>query len=704
MLAQKKLRLVLFIVFILLVLAAIWTQQLQKTAPSPPLYTEEAVIMPAKVEEGTIAVYNGSTFVPRFWKGVDFHPSLPGFYPDDMVPNEEHYMDWFLEMKRMHVDVLRVYTLLSPHFYEALSEFNAGRSDPLYILQGIQPLEWYQRYETGNVASNDAVVEQPINLYDPLTQFLVKEEIEQTVKAIHGDLIFSRHEKADTQKYTVDVSSYVLGWLFGAPWHNLPLELVHDSNDLTTNHNDVAQSDMQVGEYIFANEQATQLELWIAQMLDHLAQVDMHYGWQHPIAFRNHLSTAPIEQDPNQTWQIDANHLKTTDAWKAGYFVSYSILQTPDSKETTLYANVGQLVQHHSPLPVLISDFGFSSSPDMISGATASISEHLQSNQLVRQYEKLQQTGVSGTIIYEWLDSWHPFDPRTAHIELPDRRAKWDNPWRVSSHYGLISLETVTQDNVQMNMDGDLEDWNRLSNAYHQETEQLTMEVTHDAAYVYIKLAALQNEEPVFSVDKDVHNTLWISFDTIDGGAQYWSEWDKLDLSDHPAEFILDFDEDVARILVNQAYDQHRWQNVDQWPLDLTLLKDDESGTFVPWMLKNETGDLVEVGRLQRFSDAEATSQSQEMYADWALGNGILELRIPWMLLGYMDPSSKQVWAYPSEPQHFSPVSSSALTISVHHASGASITVPYVWDDWEKPMYKERVKDAYIQLQELFAP
>ena len=41
-------------------------------------------------------------------------------------------------MKEMNVDVVRVYTILEPEFYEALEDFNAGRGeDPLWLIQGV---------------------------------------------------------------------------------------------------------------------------------------------------------------------------------------------------------------------------------------------------------------------------------------------------------------------------------------------------------------------------------------------------------------------------------------------------------------------------------------------------------------------------------------------------------------------------------------
>jgi len=91
----------------------------------------------ASVRDGRVAVYDGEGWEPRYWTGVNLGATTPGNFPGDLSPTKEDYLRWFPEMKEMNVDVLRVYTILPPHFYEALDEFNERRKDPLWLLQGI---------------------------------------------------------------------------------------------------------------------------------------------------------------------------------------------------------------------------------------------------------------------------------------------------------------------------------------------------------------------------------------------------------------------------------------------------------------------------------------------------------------------------------------------------------------------------------------
>jgi hypothetical protein len=53
----------------------------------------------------------------------------------------------------------------------------------------------------------------------------------------------------------------------------------------------------------------------------------------------------------------------------------------------------------------------------------------------------------------------------------------------------------------------------------------------------------------------------------------------------------------------------------------------------------------LEVGKFVFGSTNPASSQYNDL-ADWYFQNYTLEIRIPWMLIGFMDPSKREVWSY----------------------------------------------------------
>lgn len=333
------------------------------------------------------------------------------------------------------------------------------------------------------------------------------------------------------------------------------------------------------------------------------------------------------------------------------------------------------------------------------------------------------ETVFGGALIYEWMDSWHPYDEYISPIEFATRRSKWFNTFSLAGQYGLLAMDSLTSSGNTMIMDGDTTDWMQPSDFADdqagpdtdsddasdanlddaQNDASFTIQATHDAAYVYVKLENTQEDESWHIAD----TPLWFSFDIVDGGASSWEVQPKLDMSDAPAEFILEIQEGEAKLWVNKAYDPYSWQYAEQLGIDPDELQNDTNGIFVPWRLQDTNHQPVEIGHLQPILSTDSvldTSSESSTYADWAMKEGILELRIPWMLLGFMDPSQQFVWDYPTQINQFIPTKVDGIRITVHQQTWPKLTLLYRWDNWSSPVYKEREKLAYKQLQASFAP
>jgi hypothetical protein len=102
-----------------------------------PVAETDGVKQVSGVVDDRLAVYDGESWQPRFWTSINLGATLPGYSPGDLMPTKEDYLRWFGQMEEMNTDVVRVYMILSPHFYEALREFNSTREDPLWLIQGV---------------------------------------------------------------------------------------------------------------------------------------------------------------------------------------------------------------------------------------------------------------------------------------------------------------------------------------------------------------------------------------------------------------------------------------------------------------------------------------------------------------------------------------------------------------------------------------
>ncbi len=171
--------------------------------------------------------------------------------------------------------------------------------------------------------------------------------------------------------------------------------------------------------------------------------------------------------------------------------------------------------------------------------------------------------------------------------------------------------------------------------------------------------------------------------------------------------------DDDSRMLVNSGYDQFTYQ----WAYESDYIprpgasRDPSAGDFLPWRLalsrplflpqteEKIPFDDVEVGRMTE-GITDPSSPRFDNLADWHAEGDVLEVRIPWILLGFTDPSSLRVWDYPFEAEGLRSVEVPGLRIypSLHPAGETDVEevqrLDYFWSTWEQPAFHERKKRA----------
>ena len=177
-----------------------------------PVAEVDGVKQVSTVKNTHLAVYDGKSWDSRFWTGMNLGATLPGHAPGELAPTKEDYLRWFPQMKEMNVDVLRVYTILNPEFYEALEEFNSSREDPLWLIQGVWSPE--EELMGENEEGRDA--------YTPHVTQTFRGEISDAVHVVHGDADLPERPGHAGGRYRADVSEYMLGWIVGTEWFPTP--------------------------------------------------------------------------------------------------------------------------------------------------------------------------------------------------------------------------------------------------------------------------------------------------------------------------------------------------------------------------------------------------------------------------------------------------------------------------------------------------
>ncbi|MGG4445225.1 hypothetical protein [Brevibacillus porteri] len=672
-------------------------------------------------------VYQNQKWQPFFAKGVNLGASLPGHYPGELPITREDYMRWFAMIDEMGANVIRVYTIHSPVFYEALVDYNRQKEgDPLYLMQGI----W----------SPEELLIEKKDAYLPEIREEFRQEIKDAVGAVYGDITLPEKPGKASGTYHANAGKYLIGWHTGTEWDPA---MVQNTNRL---HQKVTPYQ---GKYFHAKPNATAFETWLAEMVDTVAMEESKYGWQHPMTFTNWVTTDPLSHpgEPihhEDMVSVDPTHIEPTQ-WEAGYFASYHVypyypdffrydttlqqLKNDAGQIDTYKAYLRQLKQYHKNMPIMVTEFGVPASVGVahlgnLGRNQGGHSEKQQGEVDVELLQEIHQEGYAGAIVFVWQDEWFKKTWNTMRFELPeDRRSLWINVLTNESLFGVLGMYP-NKEGV-LTIDGDRTDWDQL---VPEEKQRLDVQVpgvdeiwmTHDEGYVYF-LAQLKEE---FDPAKQ---QLYVGVDTIPGGNKRAAQLPGLTLDEGLETLIALGKADESQIQIAANYDFHARLYGKRYGMLAVKEeeKKDNSGLFKPWKLavslemeppdskKYYPMEEVDVGKLIRGTTNPQDPQYDSRTA-WQAKGKVVELRVPWMLLGFTDPSSLSVMSYEEDGKSFTtkktkgirilPLLVDTATKQIVGQNDYAVTkLPmYTWQGWEQVGYHERKKQSYSILKKAF--
>ena len=451
-------------------------------------------------------------------------------------------------------------------------------------------------------------------------------------------------------------------------------------------------------------------------------------------------------------------NVEPTDAWKAGYFAQYhaypyypDVLRYQEDYQTYEDADgdvdpyagyLNELRAYHEGIPLLVGEFGVPSSRGLahygpLGRDQGYHSEEEQGEMDAEMLDDIRSEGLDGGILFAWHDEWFKFTWNTIDLELPvNRRQNWRNRLTNEENFGVIATEAGEGPEQVIQVDGATEDWDRrvedadgslldwlpnrperrIPQVRQREYEDFDLSVSHDEAYVYLLLQKNEGEWDFSEEELD------LGFGTLPDGSSTADPTPGLTFPDGGIQFLLQMrGEEDSRILVNSAYDQHTWLYADQLNMISApdASQDVSAGDFLPWMLavnraqylpqtrENLSFEEIDVGQMRR-GISDPSSPEFDNLADWYADGNVLEIRIPWMLLGFTDPSSLQVWDYPYESDELEPVTTDGLRVypALRPAEGAQPTevepIEYAWEGWDQPAFYERKKKSFDIMRESF--
>ena len=605
-------------------------------------------------------------------KGVDLAIAKPGYYPGDLAATRADYDRWLAGIAELGANVIRVYTLHYPVFYQAFRDWNVNHPDqPLYLMHGI----WLDERTDGDYMSDSTA--------------LFEEEIRLDVDAIHGDVDIDERFGKASGHYDADVSPWLLSWL---PGDEMDGNLVAASNQKWAGYNEYN------GRFLHMKKGGLPIEGWVAHELDTVLSYEFdRWGVLRPIGWSSWPALDPIHhptESPNFGQDVvDCNFAQfdLLAPYDKGIFASYHIY--PFNPEFIIYdpgydktldaagavnsylGYMKDLKAHHPGVPVLVAEYGIPSSQGVAhinpyAYNHGGYSEADQANVVYDLYHSCLEAGMAGTVAFEWIDEWFKRTWVTTPTMLPaDSGRLWLDAMSPEENFGILSYYPLP--GWSKTVDGKPDEWTPDDFAAAQQAPQpggLTrVQLAADPAILYLYVQLADDATPDLS-----KITMMIGISTAEGelgnhllGALTAPDDTTLATATGLGfESLVLLDGAIDELRVDATYDPMPKINgaskVGGTPVATT------DGQFV---LENQ---LVNNNAQYQSMDVEFDGKqwppppkqyhawgtlkvgdsTQDTLANIAAGpHGVLEIRLPWHAIWVTDPSTRSIlWDDPATP------------------------------------------------------
>ncbi|QAA31052.1 family 2 glycosyl transferase [Clostridium manihotivorum] len=674
-------------------------------------YKEEDISFVSKVDSKNFYIYDIGKWKKQFVKGVNIGAAKPGTFPGELAITKEEYKRWFKYIGEMNADYVRVYTTLKPSFYEALYEYNRESIKPIYLFQGL----WI----------NEENISKIKNAEDSKIKLQAKEDIKALIDIIHGKAELPEKRGYASGVYKKDVSSYVAGWILGIEWDP---DFVINTDEINT------KGSSYEGKYLYTKG-ASPFEKFLCEIGDYAIDYETaNYKMQRPTSFTNWVTTDmlahPNEPLPKEDKvSVNTEHIKRKEAFKPGLFASYHIYpyypdlmnyqhdyanyKDPDGKTNTYRAYLKDLIKKHT-VPVLVAEFGIPASRGSahvnihMGFNQGDVDEKSQGEMNKFMLQNIYDEGYMGGLVFTWQDEWFKRTWNTMDLDIPERRAYWSNPQTNEQEFGVLAFDPGKKDSVCY-VDGDPKEWE--DSKLLAKGNDFSLYAKQDEKYLYL-YAKIDN----FNIDKD---KFLIPIDVTDNSGSYTMKDTQVKFQ-RPVDFIVYIDgKSNSRVLVHSYYDAFYYLYAKQLnmiernleyekkqnnifnPIYLCLNKE----LFLPQDKITLPLSKYETGRLT-FGDGNPKHDKYNSLTDFNVNGDNIEIRIPWQLINFMDPSTKKVMN-DLYVNGISPKAVNGIYIGgIHIANNKNISSNemgyFSWNNWNIPSYHERLKPSYYILKDAF--
>lgn len=652
-------------------------------------------------------------------RGVNLGLGIPGHFATERAIDKERYLDWIKKIKDMGANTIRIYTLAGDDFYDALYEYNSThKEDPIYIIHGV----WL----------DDNIHMSNVDAYDKRFGENIIKNAKNVIDAIHGRLKLKSIEDSGKQRYSKDVSRWVIGYIFGVEWE---YDTVIYTNKINVG---MQQYD---GKYIYT-EDASPFEIFLAKTVDKIISYESQkYGQHRNFALSNWPTTDPLEYDESERLlngkyaEVDVENIKVTDKFKSNQFASYHIypyypeFEYKGDNNINLYKDYLTKICNHHSIPVIISEFGVPSSRGRASYEQnrkfgrdqGNLTEKEQGKAVINMYKDIMESGAAGAIVFIWQDEWFKRTWNTmANIDLSNT-AYWSDYQTNEQYFGLLSFDPGEKESVCY-PDGDKSEWSKKN--IIRKDSNYNISYKYDEKYLY------------FMVDTKGKNIkkekLFIPIDTTQKTGS--KEIGKMKVkTDRYVDFVITLDgEKNSKILVQDRYDNvetmhsknlYKYFNAYSNPpkkdssnfkiIRNVLFEGDyyfrdkkvDINSYIKGLYEDAARSYVlsQVDYTGNLLHGNGNPKSEHFnnLADFCYGNDFVEIRIPWQLLNFYNPSEMEIHDDYYECYGVEPLKIDKIYAGVGKSSEEIKLAPMELKGWGKKVtYHERLKESYYILKD----
>ena len=718
------------------------------------LHPDQEVTTFMKTDADTIYMERDGQYEPFEIRGVNLGVGIPGEWATDYAIDKQTYLRWFGWIQEMGANTIRVYTILHDDFYNAFYEYNSSR-----VQQGLEPL-WLIH----GVWVNDYTQNSHRDAYDDDFLQTLLDDCRTVVDILHGKKSLSLGYGLGSGSYRKDVSPWVIGYILGVEWEDVTVAYTNEKYPERASYSgtymyttaDASPFEAmlcQVGDKIIEYE----TERYKQQRLVAFSNWPTTDPFLYPAAITNFFMKCA---------QVDVEHIKTTDAFLSGHFASYHVypyypdymnyvlnpveIQDTDplwddeqnnmtiyhsngvsyktalsgneqedyydstGRVNTYYAYLKMLNRHHT-IPVVISEYGVSTGRGMAqrdintNRNQGHMSEQEQGEAIISCYEDIMAAGSAGSCVFTWQDEWFKRTWNTMHAVDLDKTPYWSDYQTNEQYFGLLSFDPGETESVCY-VDGDVSEWGEDDIVLSQSGGSLSMKYDEKFIYFYAEQAGYDPET----------DTLYIPIDTTPKSGSTYCENYGITF-DRPCDFVIRINgRDNSRVVVQERYEvmramfMHETEDEDAY-LDVPD-PDSPSFRYIDLMLQTATplltgnwqasSEVYETGKLL-YGNANPEDASFNSLADFCFTENGVEIRIPWQLLNFGNPSEMMIHDdyYEHYGVEFISIDEMYVGVALEGASQGRIRMAsFPLEGWGKEVTShERLKQSYYMLKEYWA-